>query len=616
MIRPFRKHAFTLTEVMIALALIAFLMVGISKIFGMMSSTISAGQGVSRLLRTHKAIQQATSNDFLGYSSRGNIAKPDDHSGMAPLIVEPGQDGAAYLSISNFRIAAYASEKDWKSGINPPAAIVSPLNNAAHSLAVRTVEDANTGTRIIPLFETGYRNFRCDTIGFTARGDFRSQTGGIDTTGRTASYQVDVRSPYAFIWYGHMKTFIGEPTLIGDVDGFGAPGIWMIQDGTNTSLYRENKNARFANQWLLGRAQMLLVEPQDTEGGEPTATPPSGGWKTYQYFSVNDELGNPVPFIQRNWAAPDDTTSNTLTPINFGSVTFQHRPLGGTNKGKNDQVYGTGPNPGPAVPAFNDTFNSTTYTTPMSLGRTDIFGVGAKELRQRAEYLDGNVPTWRTNLPINWNNRTLCNPFLPAQDKDEDGEQKILFNARVMGQRQQLLAEGVSQFIVEFAGDFVTQSANGTPGAAVPDGVMDFSVDPNDSTIHATRWYGLPRDVDGNGVIAGAGNTNGMRQSPDVIPVRDFAGVALPFENVFTPTRANYLDASVAANVTEPNGATGTPNDPAYRCVWGPREFANATLVGGVNRYQVPQMIRMVVEVTDRKGESITQEYVYPVKVQ
>lgn len=596
---------FTLTEILIALALISFLLVGISRIFAMTSTTISKGQGVSQALRAHRAIQQTLSNDFLGYSATGSIDLSDSNSGMVPLVIPTGtSDGAPFLAISNFRVAAYASEGEWRTALNPPAATVAAYNFAATSNAIRTYDDAGT-TRIIPLNQYGFRNWRSDTIGFFTKGDFRSHSGSADSTGATAVYSSDVRSQYAFTWYGHLEVFNSNGALLAHpANGYGPPGMWNIQSGTGTEA---NRNNRFANQFRLGRGQFLLVEPEDSEGSNL-----GGADRQYKYFTIIEpSTRRPVPFIRRNWDGVEDTRDGTtLTPLNLDSVTFQYR----TSTHRNDQLYSTG------SPNYNDSFAASGYDTPAALGRTDIMGAGMPELRQRARHLIAIGSAWRNSLPNTWNLRLLCNPFLPQQvTRDDNGQDSpILFNSRVMGQRQNLLADSCSQFIVEYAGDFVTQNnATGAPGPMTPDGVVDFVIE--SGGLRQIRWYGMPRDVNGDGAIPGLGNSARLN-SPDVIPLRDFAGTAFPFELVTPSAQSDYLNASVAANTNEPGGSNGNPNASSYRCVWSPTEFETpaATLTDGRELYHVPQMIRVIVEISDPKGrldEPVTQEYVFPVKV-
>src|SRR5690606_8883085 len=82
-----------------------------------------------------------------------------------------------------------------------------------------------------------------------------------------------------------------------------------------------------------------------------------------------------------------------------------------------------------------------------------------------------------------------------------------------------------SQFIVEYAGDFTSQDP--TTGALLaevgdqPDGVTDFIVDP-DTGARSIRWYGLPRDARGTGVIRGESAPGRFGSDMlNVVPLRD-----------------------------------------------------------------------------------------------
>jgi hypothetical protein len=228
---------------------------------------------------------------------------------------------------------------------------------------------------------------------------------------------------------------------------------------------------------------------------------------------------------------------------------------------------------------------------------TDIFGVGIKQLYDRASYVNANYNTtstgWRAQIPVLWSDRPWVNPF-PAT-----------LNSTTLAQRQQILSDSCSQFIVEFAGDFISQDP--TSGALVapePDGVVDFAVV---GGLRQTRFYGMPRDVNGDGVIAGTGAARWT--SPDVIPVRDVIGVRQVYEQSVptTASMANYLTV-----VNEPSGTDGNASN--YVCAWGPNDVAPTA-----NGYRpVPQLLRIITDVRDPNGrlkEAVTQELILPVRV-
>jgi hypothetical protein len=203
-----------------------------------------------------------------------------------------------------------------------------------------------------------------------------------------------------------------------------------------------------------------------------------------------------------------------------------------------------------------------------------------------------------------------------------------------MSARQQLLAEACSQFIVEYAGDFVTQSlATGVvTNAAAPDGVVDFVVRTLPAPVgqvRRTRWYGLPRDVDEDGIIAGnAASSIPPANSPiwtsdDVIPLRDICGARQLFERYVPVGAANY--ANEVDEVDNPlpllrGSGFVTTEDTSYVCIWGAEDFSTAVpyTTGPSTGYRIPTMLRIIADLTDTNGKlqsPVRQEMIFPVPV-
>lgn len=192
-----------------------------------------------------------------------------------------------------------------------------------------------------------------------------------------------------------------------------------------------------------------------------------------------------------------------------------------------------------------------------------------------------------------------------------------------------VFVQGCTQFIIEYAGDFLAQDPlNGdvvgtfvpSPGGSGPrqgtDGQIDYlvvrEVTPAGSglppvrNIRRVRWYGMPRDTDAaNGTaIPGTGNVRTMR---DVVPLRDVleaAGATVPttgfieeFNADLAAPKANYGDA----------GAFPPGSNPIYYAKWGPSELSRGS---GTPR---PKMLRITLVVDDpngRMGEGQQYEYV------
>ena len=111
-----------------------------------------------------------------------------------------------------------------------------------------------------------------------------------------------------------------------------------------------------------------------------------------------------------------------------------------------------------------------------------------------------------------------------------------------------MFVRGCSQFIVEFAGNYVTQNQDSTPNNSNfgkvtsptpdPSGKLDFipMKDANGNWTRQIRWYGFPRDVAGidpatgvftpgsNAQIDGGATKNYI--TPDVIPLSMFIRAA------------------------------------------------------------------------------------------
>jgi prepilin-type N-terminal cleavage/methylation domain-containing protein len=246
---------------------------------------------------------------------------------------------------------------------------------------------------------------------------------------------------------------------------------------------------------------------------------------------------------------------------------------------------------------------------------------------------------------------------LIVDDANADWWSSLLYRFRAVPVPQKPLSgEGVAlsapvflprcrQFMVEFAGDFVTQatdvrglkgSASSPDGkitahdlfdprygevlAAVPDGKIDFYTVPGPrqvtlmdkgaanediptpyaERIERVRFYGLPRDPEATGAIPGGGTGRSNNDLYAVVPLRDVVrtGAAndpalgdfqgAPFERIVPPAAADYARPGALA-----------PNS-TYVCVFGPDDPR-------------PKILRIVVTLEDpvaRTGVGQTHEYV------
>jgi hypothetical protein len=171
-----------------------------------------------------------------------------------------------------------------------------------------------------------------------------------------------------------------------------------------------------------------------------------------------------------------------------------------------------------------------------------------------------------------------------------------------------------SQFIVEFAGDYLTQQndpANAsTYGNIVefgPDNVVDYRVDRTDPTrpLPVMRWYGFPRDVAGgadggpDGTIRGPINTADPNLLIDVVPLKDVMDVAGAMFNQVPPEQfIERIAPTQRQFYATPDGGGMTFTENAlYVAAWGPD-----TNTAGVKVQPLPQLIRIVYTIDDPTG--------------
>jgi prepilin-type N-terminal cleavage/methylation domain-containing protein len=209
--------------------------------------------------------------------------------------------------------------------------------------------------------------------------------------------------------------------------------------------------------------------------------------------------------------------------------------------------------------------------------------------------------------------RFMCDPY----------PRKPLTPASV-AQASPIFVRGCSQFIVEYAGDYLWQAPDGRvfgtylAGPAGVDGQVDFSVvleQPNPDgpvvPVRRVRWYGMPRNVDtfddlaGRPVVVGGLGTKDPNVLRDVVPLRDVlvaAGVTVPSDFF-----EHFADLEPAGDYASPR-RIDLPTRPVsnYWAAWGPAELASGSLAR-------PKMLRITMTVDEpfgRMAEGQAYEYI------
>jgi len=473
---------------------------------------------------------------ILGISQIFSLAQQATGAGMAVLSATEQTRGAQQRFLEDFRYM--------DNGTDSPGLVITSYSDAAvrnradyigNTAGTATPMQMNnlvTGTGSVTAgtaITTNSRIHRVDRAVFWARNLFYRQTSDPPNLTSTTS------SDEAMIWLGHVDlpyntTIANWTDTAVDSGNYYPPGVTPVTT---------NQNNFFASDWILGREVMLLIP-----------TPPD----------INYYPGVPTTPVP---------TSATVSPL---SLLAPAKSVTGTAVKLNASRYDLAAT---SISALRQ-FLATRGTTASAGGYwwEELSGV---------KMTAAGSPTIKTDV------RYWANPFLKKPGSTGDAN----WMSAAAAQTYPVFARGCTQFIVEFAGNFLTQDDNPTDtaygnvlaGKPDPTGKIDFVIDPATKARHI-RWYGFPRDLNGDGVIDA---------------VHDVAPVAT--SNGGTPL---LFERAVPANYTLTASGTTPPTSQAYQCAWGPDTDAY-----GIPR---PRMIRITMALDDPGGHLNTEQvyqYVY-----
>lgn len=523
--RPgFTRPAFTLVELMVSVAMVVLLLFGIHQVFRMSSNTIGTGQAVNAVTREIRATQTVMQEDF-----RRSLKE-------SPLFVISSQPVGVVVdpvTSSNYSIQPtlapnlfhFTSRAERDRDIDRNPATIDLDGDGTEETSYTDRQLARVNDRI----------HRSDIFGFFARGLFNRQTAN------DGLYVSATKAYDAWIWYGHVK--LPDPV---------AGGYW---DPGAIPTANPESEIQFASNWVLGRRALLLKD-----------------------FDAVNSIGGEAC-------------------IGAAAGSAYRGPLAFNSPGINAAKAGTAT--GMTYPAAGGSSSQIRFPT-LAESRLDVVGTTLEGYRN--EFLRHRqafpVPT-----PNNWWAAAWWNPLVFRYECDPKVRKPI--TSANLAKTTPYFVAGVSQFIVEFAGDFLSQnndvnsSAYGLITAAVPDGVIDFIVMdprvdsqtnpgpyPDNPRVRRTRWYGLPRDANGDGLIT-ARMFSGARANaiPDVVPVYDvmlssnLTGVQRPPFEVAWPAQ-NHEGADGYGSIKDPRTFR-------YVCAWTD---------GG------PAMVRIVIKLEDPAG--------------
>jgi type II secretory pathway pseudopilin PulG len=448
-----------------------------------------------------------------------------------------------FLLIHNERLAAFRMRKDELG--DGDYASVAGTTPAAVDNNIRTYDLAGKDDAIVQRPFLGQRNFRLDSIGFFARGTFPRQTGNDGT------YIANQSSSEAYIRYGHLKA----PGTDDGLTPANAPDYASMPPGTdatngNAYVYQGNPNPLnnnpnnfYATQWILGRVCMLMLPeiPKPATATTP-GDPAIGIW----------DNSSPVPqsqiYIKRSAAA----AVASLAPL--------------------EQISSSASDGG---------------TVSVQYARYDVLGESMSQFKTILTNAYPTNPNWWNGNGVDF--RFQADPFLRKP-----------IDSTAAGRSSAIFLPACTNFVVEYAGDFVHQTVAGnvattdnwfgdpTAAPAIPktDGQIDFYIDATGK--RQIQWYGFPRSTSGLATISLA---NG-----DVVPLRD---MLKPFN-----TQAVFERAPLPTFKADYATATGVAVSAQYICAWGPDDLAEPR----------PSLIRITMTLDDPNGsigEPPTYEYVF-----
>jgi prepilin-type N-terminal cleavage/methylation domain-containing protein len=287
------RRAFTLVEVLIAVAIALLLIVGISQIFAIAQRTTSMGTALLSATAADRSLQNTLNRDF--------------HA-IVP-ISDPQFPG---FVIASYSAAMFRNKADYDSSTNQP----DPTDFGPNF--------TNPTAPYSQAFSTNFRIHRLDRLCFFARDFFHRQSAD------APSLSSSTTSNEGFIWYGHLALPNNPAITNWDSKNPGdatAPGASWFNPGVPAITTPINDNNQYASQMILGRQVMLLAQPtgptpaesgfilSNTPGAPyPLALDPNNGAKAF--ISQTDQSAS-GPFSVPLYCSRYDLCYSTIANWNL-----------------------------------------------------------------------------------------------------------------------------------------------------------------------------------------------------------------------------------------------------------------------------------------------------------
>jgi prepilin-type N-terminal cleavage/methylation domain-containing protein len=499
-------RAFTLIELMISLAMVLILILGINFVFRSATDAVGAGQALNGINSDAQSAQPVLFGDFQ------NVSK------NPPCFI-----------ISSQLVTQFLNSDDAKTG-SDPTIIITDNNGGTTAGGKVTIGNGGAATAgyLSPALLNS-RNHRCDILQFFAHGLYQRRSGNDGTYfGPESAQDAYIEIGHAALPTNGLTAFYGPSSLPNATTG-------VYNGATVTGVPRIGA---YASDWVLARRVTLLKDPASittanevyySNAGTPvqsTGTNFSLNMAPLSYGSLDN---NSTPALRTQFQSSRYDLAG-VTPENFDRNQIVAALLGWQDGGA---YGGTSLWWNPLVYSFQ--MNQTQKQPPATYPNEVPYLTSQNNVYFfNAPFNYTGVPTLATTDPGLWYNRPQCNPTVQSP-----------VTAATLAQMAPYFLQHCSQFIVEYAGDYMQQDANGNMTGIGPDGQIDFYLDAQGNKH--IRWYGMPRSSTGvphpsdstagktlvlirgfNGKNIGAGGTedptaNGaLNYFTDVIPLRDY----------------------------------------------------------------------------------------------
>jgi prepilin-type N-terminal cleavage/methylation domain-containing protein len=528
----FSRRAFTLIELMLSIALVLLLILGINYVFKATADAVGAGEAINTMSRDTQGAAPTIFGDFR------NIAT------NPPCFI-----------ISSQIVQQFLNADDAATGSDP----------------TKYVDNGTTYTLNPALYN--YRSHRCDMVRFPAHGFYNRHSAGT-TSDNSQDLTSATTADDAFITISHAQ-----------LPEINNPAVFLppTNDTTSNTLASQRVGA-YAADWVLARTVTLMKD--QTSITSVTATDVYYQLAAAGPAAYYNSTSNPTPLPNITPLGYDSLDSNGGATVvqssryDLAGITieqFRRQIQDCLLKWGQTAEFTAGTAGTPSYlwwnPLVYDTFAAQTTPSPVVLEVGNPI-TAAANITPYPYYALVNTsagqpaPTYSFGNANNVPNltRALCNPLIQTP-----------LTSAAIAQMAPYFLQHCSQFIVEYAGDYIQQDNNpgdGSPnyGAMTgigPDGQIDYVVDANGNK--RIRWYGMPRSFyNGPNPTAGTGAPsirgydpgNDFNASPtgQKLTIGTQTAVNLqPFVDVI-PLRDYWWMYAAAANGSAP----GTPQTPPW----------------------------------------------------